>query len=915
MLFHRYFIQIYLILQTVMVYGQQPYTIEGKIWDGLTNTPLSECKFQLEGTNIHGKPGKEGTFVIHVPEKGDYLLKIFAPGYITVRLPITVTDDILNLGVVRMERDLAIEKIANSTVLTDSELLIGEQDASPSPFLQATRDVFLNRATFDFGQVFFRTRGLGAENAMVFLNGIPMNRLHHGRAEWNHWGGLNDVVRNQESTYGLDASNHGFGGVLGVTHIDTRPSKLRSGVRLSSSQSNRSYTGRFMVTHTDKKEGKGLFYSISASRRWGAEGSINGTLYDAYAFFGALEYRLNTRNTIGVTGIYSPNRRGRSAPITEEVFNLVGRDYNPHWGTQNGAIRNARERKIKAPIMMFNHYYESKHFRLNTGIAYQSGIISNSRLGYYNAPNPDPTYYRYLPSFYLNSPIGANFIGANLAREGFLQAPQLQWSALYSANTGSESNGRASYILYDDVSEEEQISLNNTVNVRFNDRMKLDFGATYRILQSANYARIEDLLGADFHEDIDVFSNTRNEINGDVLKRTGDIFNYRYQMEVSKFDAFAQIKIDKTRWNAFVAGTYSSTAYQREGLFQNERFLMTSLGKSKALQFSNYGVKGGAFYTINGRHRLGWHGIYSNKAPLLQNTFINPRENNGAVPNIKSEKVTGTTLEYAIRLPKWKGKFTGFYTRFQDVTDINFFFVESGVGSDFVQEVITDLDKLHLGGELGLEYKITPEVKLTAVAAIGKYVYASNPNITINFDTAGNAEDFINPDGNIDLGIARIKDYKLAQGPQKAFALGVEYRNPKYWWLGVTTNYLTSNYAAISTITRTQSFLLNPDTQLPFPNATPENVEKILRQESLDMVYLLNLIGGKSWLVKDTYISIFASVSNVFDTVFRTGGFEQSRNGNFGQLSQDNLGSSPSFGPKYWYGRGRTYFINLAVSF
>jgi hypothetical protein len=108
---------------------------------------------------------------------------------------------------------------------------------------------------------------------------------------------------------------------------------------------------------------------------------------------------------------------------------------------------------------------------------------------------------------------------------------------------------------------------------------------------------------------------------------------------------------------------------------------------------------------------------------------------------------------------------------------------------------------------------------------------------------------------------------------------------------------------------------LNPDTGQPFDNATPGNVDRILKQNPLDDIYLLNLIGGKSWLLNGKYLSVFASINNVFDTDFRTGGYEQNRNGNYGQLVQDNLSGSPSFGPKYWFGYGRTYFLNLAISF
>jgi len=365
----------------------------------------------------------------------------------------------------------------------------------------------------------------------------------------------------------------------------------------------------------------------------------------------------------------------------------------------------------------------------------------------------------------------------------------------------------------------------------------------------------------------------------------------------------------------FISGEISKTSYQRKGIFQNERFLQNSIGESDKVSFSNYGFKGGITYKLSGRQWVELNGGYIDRAPVLQNVFINPRENNAIVPNINNETVSTIDANYFLRLPDLTGRLSTFYTRFQNTTDINFFFVDSGVGSDFVQEVLTDLDKLHMGVELGLEYQISSQVKLSAVANVAKYLYASNPSVTINFDTASAEEEVLDVSGNIDLGFADIKDYRLAQGPQQAFALGIEYRDPKYWWIGATANYLADNYANISTITRTQSFFLDPETGERFPNATEENVTKLLRQSRLDDFYLLNLVGGKSWLKNGKYISIFASINNAFDTVFRTGGYEQSRNGNFGQLQQDSLRDNPSFAPKYWYGFGRTYFLNLAISF
>lgn len=907
------FVLLEVLCQPLM--AQEASTVYGTILDRYTKGVPPYVAISIEGTSISQLIDADGKFKLFVPLAGEYVLNISATDYIVKRLPLVLENKELDLGTIFLERDITTESSNNQMILGEDDISEEETVSLASGILQATRDVFLNRAAFDFGQAFFRVRGYDSENGAVLINGIPMNKLVDGRPQWNDWGGLNDVTRNQEFTLGLQASDYNFGGVLGSTSVDTRPSGFRPGARLSASASNRTYSGRFMATYNSGIQENGLSYSLSGSRRWAKEGYMDGTLYDSYSLFGALEYRIDPNNSLLLTAIFASNRRGRSSAVTEEVYNLVGNKYNPYWGEQEGKIRNSRERKIQEPILLFNYLYASEKFALNTGISYQFGTYAKSRVGYYNAPSPDPTYYRYLPSFYINSPIGANFISANMAKDGFLEDPQLNWNKLYIANFSPSNQGKAAYVLYDDTVNDRQLSFNSIGNLSLSEHFKMDLGITYRKLASDNYAQLEDLMGAEYHEDIDPFSDTKNDLDGTVEKGKGDIFNYHYEIDVDALDAFVQLQVLFNKWDGYISGSYANRGYQRNGLYRNERFPDNSYGYGEKLKFSNFGIKGGSTYRITGRHFIVIQGAYINRAPVVKNAYVNPRENNQVVPNLQSEKIVSVDLNYYLRLPKLMGRLSGFYTRFQNTTDINFFFVDAGVGSDFVQEVVTDLDKLYMGIELGLEYQISAAVKLSAVASVGKYLYASNPFVAINFDTAGAEEDLINPDGNVDLGISKIKDYKLAQGPQQAYALGIEYRDPKYWWVGMTANYLADNYPSISPILRTQSFYLDPETGQPFPNATPEKVDELLAQKPLDNFYLLNLIGGKSWLIDGKYIGIFASVNNVFDTVFRTGGYEQSRNGNYGQMAQDNLSGSPSFGPKYWYGFGRTYFLNVAISF
>lgn len=878
------------------------------------NRAIAKATVKIEGAPGAFFTDANGYFTFETPLTGEHIVHITAFDFEPQRFSLLFDGIPIALGTLFLQQDITQEKSDNLTTITDGDLLDqGEAFVGAPGLLQATRDPYLTRAAFDFSQAFFKVRGYDAQNATVLLNGIPVNKFFDGRPQWNNWGGLNDVIRNQEFTYGLAINPYTFGGIQGNTNIDTRPSAMRPGTRVSSSLSNRTYTARLMATHSSGLQANGLAYAVSASGRWAQEGYIEGTLYDAYSFFGAVEYHLNPQHSVAFTAILAQNRRGRSAAITEEVYALKGSQYNPFWGEQDGRIRNSRERMVFEPLFLLNYELELEKLTWNTGVAYQLGTQSRSRLGYFNATNPDPTYYRYLPSYHLNSPIGANFINANLAREAFSKGGQIVWEQLYTANTLNA--GKAAYVLYDDVAQNTRILLSSSLNYTLNEKIKLGFGANFRTLTSENYAEIQDLLGARFHEDIDVFSDTLNDLNGNVTKTEGEKFSYNYGTNASQVEAFGQVEVTGKRWSGFVAVAAANFDVQREGRFANGRFPENSLGTSEKVTLTSLSYKGGCTYFFSGRHWLSAHGAQVERPLTLQNIFINSRENNDIVPNLQNETVTTVDLNYVFRLPDLTGRISAFYAMFQNTTDINFFFVDSGFGSDFVQEVSTDLDKLHQGIELGVEYQASATVKLSLVANLGQYVYANNPSVHINFDTAGPEEDLIDPGGRLDLGTANLKGVKLAQGPQTAFSVGLEYRSPKYWWIGGTANYLDDNYSNVSTITRTQSFLIDPETGARFPEATEENVAQLLQQHPLDAIYLFNLVGGKSWIVNKKYVSAFVSVNNLFDTIFRTGGYEQSRNGNFGQLRQDHLSGRPSFGPKFWYGYGRTYFLNVAVSF
>ena len=236
----------------------------------------------------------------------------------------------------------------------------------------------------------------------------------------------------------------------------------------------------------------------------------------------------------------------------------------------------------------------------------------------------------------------------------------------------------------------------------------------------------------------------------------------------------------------------------------------------------------------------------------------------------------------------------------------------------FVQEVVTGIDKRNIGMEIGLSAQVTSTIKLKGALALGDYVYSDNANV---YATSSAINEFTDDNGNIvnkgdriDFGTTNIKNYHVAGGPQRAASVGFEYRDPDYWWFGATANFFSNAYVDIAPITRTESFGLDAD-GIPFNDYDPAVARDLLAQEKFDNYMLVNIVGGKSWRIDDYYIGFFANVSNILDTKYKTGGFEQSRNANYRVLKEDQERDTPVFGSKYWYGYGASYYLNVYFRF
>ena len=125
-----------------------------------------------------------------------------------------------------------------SISLSDDELNDDTSAADNiSGLLNSSMDVFYRTAAYEFSSSFFKVRGLDSDNAILQINGVKMNKLYNGRPQWSNWGGLNDVLRNQELSNGSIPLKYNFGGILGSNNINVRASEYREGGRITYSSS------------------------------------------------------------------------------------------------------------------------------------------------------------------------------------------------------------------------------------------------------------------------------------------------------------------------------------------------------------------------------------------------------------------------------------------------------------------------------------------------------------------------------------------------------------------------------------------------------------------------------------------------------------------------------------------------------
>jgi len=794
-----------------------------------------------------------------------------------------------------------------------------DDEGNTSSILSASRDAFEAAITFTLGRYRFRFRGYDSKYNTTLVNYAPMNDMVTGWFSYSTFGGLSNILYGRNNSIGLENNNLGLGGVGGLSSVDIRSSNQWKQFRGTYSFTNGSYNHRLMATYSTGVLEKDWSVSMSVNKRWAQEGYSAGTFYDSYGYYLGVEKLFTDKHRLALSVIGNASRRGRSSAATQELYDLAGSNYyNSYWGYQGGEKRNARVSNTNQPLITLNYEFKDREKIIFRNSTYtQFGRNGTTALDWYDGKDPRPDYYRNLPSYQTDPVLAAQVEQAILENPDLLQ---IDWAYMYEANRNSQttvenvdgisgneiSGNKARYIV--EERRFDNLRFGNASSFEWNaaERATVHGGVNWQRQKTSYYKIVDDLLGADFHVDINKFAERDFPENSDAAQNDlnnpnrvvgeGDVFGYDYDATVCETGGWIQGLFTADDIDFSVSAALSNNHFFRTGHYRNGIFPENSFGDSEKINFIQYKFKGSLTYKISGKHFLYAIAAYERKAPTFRDAFISPRTRNDLVPNLTAEKITSFEGGYLMKSPDFKARAVFYYTMFQDKSQNISFYNDDQ--NNFVNYSISGINTTHMGVELMAEAKIIPGLYASVVAALGQHIYTNRPTATVTQDNTAEV---------IENQTIYAKNYYLGGYMQKAGTFGRDYRSPKFWRVGVDVNYLNGVWININPARRTEA-------AVELVDEDSEQWSNILDQQKTDHAVTLDLNGGYSWkmnktvngMKKNWFMYLNVGLSNVLNKKdFATGGYEQYR--------YDFEDKNPeTFPRRYYYGYGFTAYVNLS---
>ena len=825
--------------------------------------------------------------------------------------------------------------LQSEQAFTFTEAQLGEDDdmsQNVTIINSGGNNIYANEVGYLFSPVRFRYRAFNQKFNDVYVNGALMNDMESGQFRYSSVGGINNITRNVDFTLPFENAGFGISAMGGSNNYDFRASHIASGQRLTLSGANRNYTVRAMYSFGTGVSESGWSFAGSVGYRWADRGYVEGTFYNSLSYFFGAEKKINDQHSLAFATWGNPTERASQGASTDEVYWLANDNYyNPYWGWQNGKKRNSRIVTDFAPSALMTWDFKIKDdMKLTTTLFGKYSTYKSTKLNYNNTDNPQPDYWKNLPSSnydvwngvgteqdILNWETSYNWWTASKANR------QIQWDELYFANRqGNEQGADAMYYIQAKHNDNLNLTLSSSLSTQLTQNSTWNLGVSLATNTGKHYQTMEDLLGANIFHNINTYavgtySPDSKEVQYDLNNpnaevKEGDRFGYDYNILVNKATAWTAYTVNASGLRFTAGAKLAGTSIQRDGKMRNGFAENNSYGKSGTARFLDGGGKVSLTYSPGRGHSLLLGAGYEWRAPQATTVFVSPEINNDFVRDLKNEKVFSSEVAYRYMGAVLSASLSGYYSRMEDVTEWqNFYFDDI---NSFTYVSMTGIKKEYYGVELGLKLKLTSFLDLKAIGTISEAKNINNANVWYMSSVPEDINNPYNDANNHEAEIVYNKGMRESGTPLTALSLGLSYHQ-QGWYIDLNGNYYDRIYLSYSPNYRYESTLR---TRQSIEGNVYDNegklMESAIAQAKGKGGFMLDLSIGKNIYLKKGSLSINLSVTNLLNNQdICTGGYEQSRS----NYNVNDKVRTYKFdrNPKKYYAYGTNGMLNIAYKF
>ena len=842
------------------------------------------------------------------------IYKLFMKKKLTLAILALLSSSMMTAQVEDKKTEGEGDKDESAFTFTESQL--GEDDdmSQNVTIVNSNSNIYANEVGYLWSPVRFRYRAFNQKYNDVYINGALMNDAESGQFRYSQVGGLNNKTRSGEYSLPFEANNFSMPSMGGANNYNFRPSAMPIGNKAALSVANRNYTLRGMYSYSSGLNDKGWAVAAALTYRWADRGYVEGTFYNSLSYFLGIE-KVTGNHSISFVTWGNPTERASQGASTDEMYWIANdRYYNPYWGYQNGKKRNSRVINDFAPTALLTWDWKiNDDMKLTTSLTGKYSMYKSTKLNYNNSDNPQPDYWKVLPSSYFNVwNEDDNSYRTESAWDAWNNAynwlslskvnRQIDFDRLYAANVSASQQGAdAMYYIQAKHNNQLDFKLSSTLDMKLDDKQKLVMGMNLGTTKGMHYQTMDDMLGATQFHNINYYALGKYDINSEQVQYDlnnpnakvgeGDRFGYDYNILVDRADFWTTYSATLSRMHAFVSARVGGTQMQRDGKMRNGLAKDNSYGKSGTARFLDGGGKIGLSFNLGMGNIIQLGAGYELRTPTAYTAFASPEINNDFVANLKNEKVLSAELGYSLNTSWVRANVNAYYSRIKDATEWQCFYFDDANSFSYVS--LTGVEKEYYGVEYGLKFKITSAFSIQAVGTVSEAKYANDANVRYMLSTSG---DYGND-------ICHLKGVREASTPLLAQSLTLSYSN-KGWFIDLTGNYYDHIYLSPSVYYRYDEICEHDNDG----NAiVPDQLEG-------NGGFMLDASIGKLIRLRKGQLSINLTLTNILNNRdICTGGYEQSR---------DNLTSSGnsrgyvfSMNPKKFYAYGTNGMLNFTYRF